>query len=208
MTVPAWHEEAISKGHDRHTFDCGDHNLNEFLRRYARQSHNQGAAKTFLAIDDASGKVILGFYSLAPASLSYERAPEVVRRSLARHDVPAFRLARLATQLGLQGHGLGGQLLLAAGRRCLRAAAEVGGVVVSLLIDAKNERAAAWYAGFGAIPLQDASSITRFGPVYRRSGVARRGQAIGRSPTARAIPAKGFCKIPYLLSRSKGPIRS
>jgi GNAT superfamily N-acetyltransferase len=154
MTVPAWHEEAIAKGHDRNAFDCGDPDLNEFLHRYARQSHDQGAAKTFLAIDDASGKDILGFYSLAPASLSYERAPQVVRRGLARHDAPAFRLARLATQLGLQGNGLGGQLLLAAGRRCLRAAAEVGGVV--LFIEAKNERAAAWYAGFGATPLQDA----------------------------------------------------
>jgi GNAT superfamily N-acetyltransferase len=53
-----------------------------------------------------------------------------------------------------QGHGLGGQLLLAAGRRCLLAAAEVGGV--ALVIDAKNERAATWYAGYGAVPLLDA----------------------------------------------------
>jgi GNAT superfamily N-acetyltransferase len=54
----------------------------------------------------------------------------------------------------LQGQGIGGQLLLAAGRRCLLASAEVGGVV--LVIDAKNERAAGWYAGYGAVPLLDA----------------------------------------------------
>jgi hypothetical protein len=36
----------------------------------------------------------------------------------------------------------------------LLAATEVGGVV--LLIDAKNERAAQWYASYGAIPLADA----------------------------------------------------
>jgi hypothetical protein len=35
------------------------------------------------------------------------------------------------------------------------AAAEVGGVV--LVIDAKNERVAAWYASYGAVPLLDAS---------------------------------------------------
>jgi GNAT superfamily N-acetyltransferase len=154
MSVPAWHEEAIAKRHDRNAFDCGDPDLNEFLRRFARQSHDQGAAKTFLAIDDASGKEILGFYSLAAASLSYERAPHVVRRGLAQHEVPGFRLARLATHLNLQGQGLGGQLLLGAGRRCLRAAAEVGGV--ALLIDAKSERAARWYMSYGAVPLQDA----------------------------------------------------
>ena len=53
MTVPAWHEEPISKKHDRDVFDCGDHALNDFLRRYARKSHEAGGAKTFLAIDDA-----------------------------------------------------------------------------------------------------------------------------------------------------------
>jgi len=54
----------------------------------------------------------------------------------------------------LQGQGLGGQLLLAAGRRCLLASAEVGGVV--LVIDAKSDRVAGWYASFGAVPLLDA----------------------------------------------------
>jgi GNAT superfamily N-acetyltransferase len=153
MTIPAWHEEAITRKHDRAAFDCGDPALNEFLLRYARQSHDQGAAKTFLAINDAS-KAILGFYSLAPASLAYDQTPEVVRRGLARHDVAGFRLARIAVHRAAQGHGLGGQLLLAAGRRCLAVAAEVGGTI--LIIDAKNDRAAAWYASYGAVPLLDA----------------------------------------------------
>ena len=42
----------------------------------------------------------------------------------------------------------------AAGRRCLQASFEVGGVV--LVIDAKNDRGASWYAGYGAMPLMDA----------------------------------------------------
>lgn len=150
----AWHEEPINKTHDRVAFDYGDEALNEFLRRYARKGHERGGAKTFLAIDDAADKAILGFYSLSPASVDYARTPEMVRHGLARHDVPGFRLARLAVDRRWQGKGLGGQLLLAAGRRCLRAAAEVGGVV--LVIDAKNERVARWYATHGAVPLRDA----------------------------------------------------
>jgi GNAT superfamily N-acetyltransferase len=153
MIVPAWHEEAITRKHDRSAFDCGDAELNDFLRRYARQSHDQGAAKTFLAIADDT-KAILGFYSLAPASLAYYRAPDVVRRGLARHEVPGFRLARIAIDRAQQGHGLGGQVLLAAGRRCLMVAATVGGII--LIIDAKNDRVAAWYASYGAVPLLDA----------------------------------------------------
>jgi len=43
---------------------------------------------------------------------------------------------------------------LAAGRRCLRVADQVGGV--ALLIDAKGRRVADWYVGYGALPLLDA----------------------------------------------------
>ena len=144
MSITVWHEEPIGKHHDRESFNCGEEALNEFLRHYARKSHESGGAKTFLAIADGDNS-ILGFYSLSPASITYSRVPEVVRRGLARHDVPAFRLARLAVDRKAQGQGIGGQLLLAAGRRCLRAATEVGGV--ALLIDAKNEKVAGWYAG-------------------------------------------------------------
>jgi GNAT superfamily N-acetyltransferase len=154
MIDTAWHEEAIQKTHDREAFDCGDEALNEFLCRYARKSHDLGGAKTFLAIDNRDNKTILGFYSLSPASVAYARTPEAVRRGLARHEVPGFRLARLAVHRKVQGQGLGSQLLLAAGRRCLLASAEVGGVV--LVIDAKNERVAGWYGSFGALPLVDA----------------------------------------------------
>lgn len=154
MSVLAWHEEPISKRHDRDGFDCGEAALNEFLQRHARQSHDLGGAKTFVAIDDAGGKTILGFYSLSPASVEYARTPNLVKRGLAHYDVPVFRLARLGVDRKLQGQGLGGQLLLAAGRRCLLAAAEVGGV--ALLIDAKNEKVAGWYAHYGAVPLEDA----------------------------------------------------
>ena len=153
MNALAWLEEPISKRHDRKTFDCGEAALNEFLRRYARQSHEVGGAKTFLAIARCDNRSVLGFYSLAPGALAYADTPELLRRGLARHEVPGFRLARLATDMRVQGQGLGGQLLAAAGQRCLRAAAEIGGVV--LIIDATSERAARWYAGYGAMALSN-----------------------------------------------------
>ncbi len=154
MNLAAWYEEPIGRKHDRDAFDCGEEALNDFLRRHARKAHDLGGAKTFVAIDDADHRTILGFYSLSPASIKYVRTPQLLKRGLARHDVPGFRLARLAVHRELQGQSLGGQLLLAAGKRCLRAASEVGGVV--MVIDAKNERVADWYASYGALPLLDA----------------------------------------------------
>ena len=153
MSLPAWRETPVSKAHDRKAFDCGEAELNEFLRRHARQSNERGGAMSFVAspLDDESR--VLGFYSLSPASIDYARTPALVKKGLARYDVPVFRLGRLAVDRTMQGQGLGGQLLLSAGRRCIHAAAEVGGV--ALLIDAKNDRVARWYEAFGALPLLD-----------------------------------------------------
>lgn len=152
MSLPPWHEEPIGEKHDRESFDCGESALNGFLRQHARKSHEAGGAKTFVATADKDGKTVLGFYSLSPASIEYARTPDIVKRGLGGCDLPGFRLARLAVAKRFQAQGLGGQFLLAAGRRCLRAAAEVGGVV--LVIDAKG--VAKWYATYGAMPLNDA----------------------------------------------------
>ena len=151
--MTGWHEEPIGKRHNREAFDCGEEALNEFLRHYARKSHDLGGAKTFLAVKDADRETVLGFYSVCPASIEYARTPEILKRGLARYDVPVFRLARLAVDRKAQRQGLGGQLLLAAGRRCLLVSAEVGGL--ALLIDAKNEKVARWYASYGAILMLD-----------------------------------------------------
>ena len=154
MSLPAWHEEPIHKRHDRDRFQCGDTDLNEFLQRYARQSHEKGGAKTYIAVPDDDSTRVLGFYSLSPATVEYARTPPIIKRGLARYDVPVFRLGRLAVHEDLQGQGLGGQLLLLAGRRCLRVAAEAGGV--AMLIDAKTETVAAWYTSYGAVAMDDA----------------------------------------------------
>ena len=153
MSSP-WREQALSRSHDRKGFDCGEPALNEFLARYARQSHESGGAKTFVVVDPAAPQKILGFYSLSVGALAYARTPALLTRGLGRHEVPVFRLGRLAVAREWQGKGMGGALLIAAGRRCLAVAQEVGGV--ALLIDAKSDRAAQWYESFGALRLEDA----------------------------------------------------
>lgn len=148
-----WREEPISRTHDRQPFDCGVRELNLFLQQYARQSHQSGGAKTFVAVVPDEPRRVLGYYSLSPGAIAFARVPAAARRRLARHEVPVFRLARLAVDLSVQGRGVGGQLLWAACKRALAVAVEVGGVGIA--IDAKDQRAADWYASFGALPLID-----------------------------------------------------
>ncbi|MGB6552113.1 MAG: GNAT family N-acetyltransferase [Candidatus Binataceae bacterium] len=148
-----WREEAISKRHDRKNFDCGSAELNQYLLRYARQNHESGGAKTFVAVASGQLNTIVGYYTISPGAIEFSKVPAALSRGLGRYEVPIFRLGRLAVSLSVQGGGLGGELLLAAGKRALSVAVEIGGV--ALAIDAKTERAAAWYERFGAVRLLD-----------------------------------------------------
>jgi GNAT superfamily N-acetyltransferase len=154
MTAIAWDEAPIAKQHDRAAFDCGDPDLNLYLQKFARQNHESGGAKCFIAAPSDAPARVLGFTTLSPASIEYSRTPALAKKGLARYDVPVFRLGRLAVDRTVQGRGLGGALLLRAADRCLRVAQDVGGV--ALLIDAKNDRAARWYESYGALRMDDA----------------------------------------------------
>jgi GNAT superfamily N-acetyltransferase len=148
-----WREAPISRDHDRSSFDCGVEALNSFLKRYARQSHEQGGAKTFVALQPDDPARIIGYYSISPASLAFQTVPHQLTRGLGRYEVPVFRLGRLAVDRSFRGIGMGSALLGAAARRALLVSGEVGGL--ALTIDAKDADVARWYERFGAVPLLD-----------------------------------------------------
>jgi GNAT superfamily N-acetyltransferase len=153
VKLPSWREEAIGRHHDRKAFDCGTPELNLYLERYARQNHESGGAKTFVAASTVEPARILGYYSINPGAIEFARVPSELTRRLGRYEVPVFKLGRLAVSHDLQGLGLGTDLLLAAGARALAVSMEAGGI--ALAIDAKDAGSARWYARFGAVPLLD-----------------------------------------------------
>jgi GNAT superfamily N-acetyltransferase len=118
-----------------------------------RGNHESGGAKTFAATSKSDTTAVLGYYTISPGAIAFAKVPTTLTRKLGRYEVPVFRLGRLAVSLSVQGRGLGGDLLLAAGERALAVAQEVGGV--ALAIDAKDDRAADWYERFGASRLLD-----------------------------------------------------
>ena len=141
----------IEESHRREKFDCGEEALDNYLRRYARQNHERNIARTFVAVDENDW--VLGYYSLASASIEFASLPADLARRVPRYPIPAVRIARLAVDRSMHGKGLGAALLADALRRILTASSEVAVKVV--LVDAKNERAADFYRHYGFRALND-----------------------------------------------------
>lgn len=131
-------------------FDCGDADLNDYLKRYARQSSKKGlgACRLLVCADGA----IIGYFALATAQTMPDELPSDYPIKLPQHPVPCVRLTRMAVDKEYQGQGWGAIMMVEACRRIVHASEFLG--ITALVVDAKNERAAAFYAQFGFVPLK------------------------------------------------------
>jgi GNAT superfamily N-acetyltransferase len=138
--------EPLGRHHDRAKFSCGQPDLDNWFHNRASQDEKRNVARVFVAVSPDLG--ILGFYSLSSLSLSLESLPEEVARRLPRYDaIPAALIGRLARDERARGQGVGELLLADAIQRILGAGRSVA--VFAIVVDAKDERAAAFYKGFG-----------------------------------------------------------
>lgn len=142
----------LSRNHDRDSFDCGSEPLNLFLRATARQHQDRGISRTFVLVEpeSAAPNRVIGFFTLSACEGISSDLPESLARRLPR-NVPAVLLGRLAVDRRFQGRGYGGALLVEAICRVAATATQIG--IAGLFVDAKDDRAAAFYRTFGFVPL-------------------------------------------------------
>lgn len=136
----------LTGNHDRQGFDCGQPELNDWLRHIARQHQDKGLSKTFVAILEDEPIRICGYYALTLTEVDTQSLPEARRKKLPRL-IPGIRLGRLAVDTRFQGKRLGELLLVDALER-VRFIHEHAGVA-GLFVDAIDDKAAAFYAHFG-----------------------------------------------------------
>lgn len=140
--------------HDRAGFRCGVPALDDYLHKYAAQQNAKGISTVFVLVNDAAPRKILGFYTLSAAQVAAAQLSEADRKKLPRYPVPCFRMGRLARIIDSRGAGLGEVLMGCAVDRCLHARSLVG--AYALLVDAKDEKAKAFYEKYGFVAYGDA----------------------------------------------------
>jgi GNAT superfamily N-acetyltransferase len=133
----------LTKQHEIEQFDCGKQPLNDFLLKYALQNQSSGGARTYVV---TQGTRVIGYYSLAPASVVPEDAPARVMKGQGRCPVPVILMARFAVDHREQGKGVGKWLFRDALLRSLNGAEAIGGR--AFLVHAKDEATRTFYLKF------------------------------------------------------------
>ena len=137
--------EPLSSNHDRAGFSCGVEALDRYLHTQAGQDIRRRISNCFVAVPEGSG-TIAGYYTLAAASILLVDLPPDDAKRLPRYPVvPAALVGRLAVHREHRGRALGAALVFDAIQRAMRA----DPAVFALIVDAKDEDAAAFYRHFG-----------------------------------------------------------
>jgi GNAT superfamily N-acetyltransferase len=134
----------LERGHRLDALDSGADELDEWLRRFARVADAAGTARTYVLVEEDR---VLGYYALAPGSVTRGDLSERQAKGMPAHPIGVILLARLAVDRSLQGRGYGRALVADAAVRTLQAADLVG--ARGMLVHARDEVAAGFYECLG-----------------------------------------------------------
>jgi GNAT superfamily N-acetyltransferase len=144
--------EALGKHHDRAAFHSGNESLDRYFHQQARQDADKRVAAPFVAVRPPDTARVLGYYTLSASVVTLQDLPSELAGKLPRYpQMPVTLLGRLAVDLSARGQGLGEFLLMDALHRSLAHAAHIAAMAV--MVDAKDDAAAAFYRHFSFTPL-------------------------------------------------------
>jgi GNAT superfamily N-acetyltransferase len=137
----------LTPDHDTSAFFSGNESLDSWLDRIALQAGFSQTSRTFVVCDEDYPKQVIGYYSIASASLATTEALDRIRAGSGRQPIPAVILARLAVDKKWQGQSLGIFLVFDAVKRVARLQNELG--IRALLVHAIDENAKSFYQKLG-----------------------------------------------------------
>lgn len=141
--------------HDRSKFDCGNEELNNYLKKYLAQNIKKNLIKAYVATEQDTGR-ILGYYTLSSSSIAMQTLDESLLKGLPKYPIPAVLIGRLASDVATRGKGLriGGKLLIHALKNSLELSERLG--ILLVIVDAKDG-AKSFYQHYGFVPIRSDS---------------------------------------------------
>lgn len=143
MSGNGFHIELLGD-HDRGAFCSGVDVLDRYFRERVTQDIRRRVSNCFVLLDTENH--VAGYYTFAAATIPLSDLPDTLARRLPRYpSLPAGLIGRLAVDCRYQRQGLGAFLVVDAVARAIRAEP----AIYALVVDAKDDQAAAFYRRLG-----------------------------------------------------------
>jgi len=161
--------EKLNSSHQIESFDSGNSQLDDWLKRRALKNELEGASRTYvLCAED----IVVAYYCLANGAVAQITATGKVRRNML-DPIPVMIIGRLAVAQQWHGMGIGRALLRDAVLRTLQAA-EIAGIR-AILVHAISEDAKQFYekCGFTASPIEPMVLMVKVSDAFASLGLEK-----------------------------------
>lgn len=133
--------ESLQRSHPRRAFDCGQDQVNDWLKTKSFRHQEKHLSSTKALIDPVG--IIAGFYTLATGQVDFGDLPSELVRHLPRRALPVAVLAWLGVNQSHQGQKFGDLLFAQALVDCYEAGQTFA--FVAVILDCVSDRAKAFY---------------------------------------------------------------
>lgn len=149
--------------HDRNSFNCGENDLNIFIKKQASKHMQVGISKTMILPDitpqENNKFKICAFYTIAPSSITRESLPAKLSKKLPLYPVPVFLLAQMAIHIDNQSKGLGKITLIKALEYLWQVSSQM--TAYAIVVDCLNNNVKQFYEKYGFETLCNYNDKTR-----------------------------------------------
>lgn len=138
------------KLHNRDSFDCGEEELNLFIKTKASKHMEAGISLTMVlpSIDKIDSRYsICSFFSVAPSCIDYKNLPEKRAKKLPKYSIPVFLIGQLAVNNTYKGQGLGKITLIKSLEYLWNVNSQMRAYAV--IVDCLNKNAEEFYLKYG-----------------------------------------------------------
>ena len=148
--------EVLSSKHNRKNFDCGQKQLDNYIKRFVSQDAKRNLAVCYVLADEKDK--VVGYYTLSSSSIPKILVPTKYLNKVGTYPtVPTILLGRLAVDSAQQGKGTGQYLLVDALRNCAKIADSLG--AAGVIVDPIDKSAESFYGKYGFIKLPDSGKM-------------------------------------------------
>ncbi|MCF6289037.1 MAG: GNAT family N-acetyltransferase [Proteobacteria bacterium] len=137
--------QLLSKKHDRRSFDCGQDEINKYLKQQANQNAKKSYSQTHVLIDDIRPSQIIGFYTLTSVLIDKPIQHQINIKY--PQNLFGVNLARMGVDVNFQGSSFSEILIIDAIEKTIFIDKNMGSQ--GLFLDAKNDKLIKYYEGYG-----------------------------------------------------------
>lgn len=136
----------------RNNFDCGDEEINKYLKDFALVADEEGFSKAFLMVSESNQDQVVGFYTLSNTSIAAQELPDEFMKGFV-FPCPAILIGQFAINKSFQNQKLSKPLLWDVYRRIILLY-NTSSTFRAIRVDTRNSSAKTFWVKQGFIPFK------------------------------------------------------